>query len=51
MTACLLQAVQAASIDGIWTGHDWIDTVNSMQDTDGVLTALTPDLQRKMASA
>ena len=30
----------AASQDGVWTGHDWTDSVDGIQNVDGDLVAL-----------
>lgn len=31
----------AASTDGIWTGHDWQNTVAGLEDVNGELKGLT----------
>jgi len=40
----------AVSKDGIWTGHDWSDSVDEIKDTDGVLTALNDLMAQRMNS-
>ena len=41
----------AVSQDGIWTGHDWSDTVDEIKDVDGVLSALNDIMSQRMNSA
>ena len=41
----------AASQDGLWTGHDWVDAVNGISDSDGILSAIATDTMRRMRSA
>ena len=38
----LLTLAQAAATDGIWTGGDWNDQVNGVQNVNGVLSGTTP---------
>ena len=37
----LFTLAQAAATDGIWTGGDWNDQVNGVQNVNGVLSGTT----------
>ena len=51
LTSPMLAVVTAAiSKDGIWTGHDWKDNADGVEDHDGVLTAFHDLLIQKMNS-
>ena len=33
--------VAAADKDGVWSGHNWIDNINGIKDTDGILSGVS----------
>jgi hypothetical protein len=49
--ALTLAVVTSVSENGIWTGHDWQDTTNGVQDVNGVVSGLSADMIRRMESA
>ena len=54
LTAALLATVfaeQATAQNGIWTGHDWTDNVNGIQNNNGVLSGTTWEVIRRLESA
>lgn len=46
-----LTLAQAAATDGIWTGGDWNDQVNGVQNVNGILSGTTSLSQQRMFSA
>ncbi len=41
----------AVATDGIWTGYDWTDVVDGVQNIDGVLSGTTAASKLKMFNA
>lgn len=52
MTAqALVAATTTVSKDGIWTGHNWKDSANGVQNIDGIISGTSPDMIRRFKSA
>ena len=49
-TSLLATAAAAVSKDGLWTSHDWSDSVDGVKDSDGDLTALNSFMEQKFRS-
>ena len=47
----LASQAMAVSENGIWTGHDWIDTVKGIQNSNGDLSGLNDSMIQKLKSA
>lgn len=39
------------TVDGIWTGIDWVDTTNQYKVINGIVEGTTPETQRRITSA
>ena len=50
VTAILAASAVSVSHDGVWTGHDWSDTVNGIKDSDGDLSALNDLMAQRLNS-
>ena len=51
VVSTLASSALAISDDGMWTGHDWIDNYNGIENTNGILSPLTDLTARRMRSA
>ena len=41
----------AIATNGLWTGHDWSDTVNGVDVRNGILEGLNDSMKQHLASA
>ena len=44
-------ALAEANNEGIWSGHNWIDNINGIKNTDGILSGVNTKMQQRFDSA
>ena len=44
-------ALAEANKDGIWSGHKWVDNINGIKNTDGILSGVNTKMQQRFDSA